>query len=418
MARKVRIIDIKERDRRIFDREDLFDLRGRSLVLTETRDLSAVELKDVQDGVQLRALGYIGYLPLTADIVLNLRPKFPVANLWRMLSLADETYDTVLPVLRSYERTTAAGSPPHQLLVRGFCHYLRQIMDFGIVKGYYREPYTGFFKPKVDFGRTISRHLSRGDDLNVSGHLFAFSANLQVNAVLKSACLDFLHVAPRTAGWDADRRLILEALNALHHVPRSSMRFGDEHMANAAPQWTRDYYRGALSVYSVFLGYTNVGFAYDAQGSEMPSFLFCLDDIFESFVRNSLRAGYRERKVSVVDGNLPKNQRPLFRDNSLYPIKPDAIIKRKKQIIAIAEVKYKPDIEEKDRYQVISHAVALGAPTALWISPARTEAEAGLTYVGSISTGTKFYHYRLNLDGNLDQAVEQMLFKISETIGT
>lgn len=417
MARELRIIDIKERDRRIFDREDLFDLRGRSLVLPETRDLSAVELKDVEDGVQLRALGYIGYLPLTADIVLNLRPKFPVANLWRMLSLADETYDTVLPILRSYERTTAAGSPPHQLLVRGFCHYLRQIMDLGVAKGYYREPYTGFFKPKVDFGRSISRHISRGDDLNVSGHLFVFSANLPVNAVLKSACLDFLRVVPRAVGWDADRRLLLEALNALHRVPRSKMRFGDEHMAATVPQWTRNYYRGALSVYSVLLGYTNVGFAYDAQGSEMPSFLFCLDDIFESFIRNSLRAGYRERKISVVDGNLTKNQRPLFRDNSVYPIKPDAIIRRKKQVVAIAEVKYKPDIEEKDRYQVISHAIALGTPIAFWISPALTEAEAGLNYVGSISTGTKFYHYRLNLDGDLDQAIERMIAKVSETVG-
>jgi 5-methylcytosine-specific restriction endonuclease McrBC regulatory subunit McrC len=417
VAPEPRIVDIRERDKRIFDREDLFDLRGRSLVLPETRELSAVELKDVQDGVQLRALGYIGYLPLTADIVLNLRPKFPVANLWRMLSLADETYDTVLPVLRSYERTTAAGSPPRQLLVRGFCHYLRQIMDLGVAKGYYREPYTGFFRPKVDFGRTISRQLGRGDYLNVSGHLFAFSANLPVNAVLKSACLAFLHVVPRSLGWDADRRLLLEALNALDRVPRGAMRFGDENLADTVPQWTREHYRGALSVYSVLLGYTNVGFAYDAQGNEMPSFLFCLDDIFESFVRNVIRAGYREKKISVTDGNLNRNQRPLFRDNSIYPIKPDAIIRKKKQVLAIAEVKYKPDIEEKDRYQVISHAVALGAPIAFWISPALSVAEAGLKYVGSISTGTKFYHYRLNLDGDLEKAVERMMVKISETIG-
>ena len=417
MALAPRIIDIRERDKRVFDREDLFDLRGRSLVLPQTRELSAVELKDVQEGVQLRALGYIGYLPLTADIVLNLRPKFPVANLWRMLSLADETYDTVLPVLRSYERTTAAGSPPHQLLVRGFCHYLRQIMDVGVGKGYYREPYTGFFKPKVDFGRTISRYLARGDELSVSGDLFAFSANLPVNAVLKSACLAFLHVVPRSPGWHADRKLLLEALNSLHRVPRGAMRFGDEHLADTVPRWTREHYRGALSVYSVLLGYTNVGFAYDAQGSEMPSFLFCLDDIFESFVRNVIRAGYREKRISVTDGNLTRNQRPLFRDNSVYPIKPDAIIRKKKQVLAIAEVKYKPDIEEKDRYQVISHAVALGAPIAFWISPALSEAEAGLRYVGSISTGTRFYHYRLNLDGDLDKAVERMNAKISEHVG-
>lgn len=413
----MRIIDIQERDKRIFDREDLFDLKGRSLVLPETRALSAVELKDVQAGVQLRALGYIGYLPLTAEIVLNLRPKFPVANLWRMLSLADENYDKVLPVLRSYERTTAVGSPPHQLLIRGFCHYLRHIVDLGVAKGYYREPYKGFFNPKVDFSRTISRHISRGDDLTVSSHIFSFSANLPVNAVLKSACFSFLHLVPRTAAWDTERRLLLEALNALHRVPQTRMRFGDEHMADTVPQWTREYYRGALIVYSVLLGYTNIGFAYDAQGSEMPSFLFCLDNVFESFVRNSIRSSYRENKISVVDGNLPKNQRPLFQDNRVYPIKPDAIIRRKKQILAIAEVKYKPDIDEKDRYQVISHAVALGAPVAFWISPALTEREAGLTYVGTISTKTKFYHYRLNLSGDLDQAVELMTSKIIKTAG-
>src|SRR5688572_5181062 len=101
MAVAPRVIEIEERESRVFPREDLFDTTGHSLVLPKTRELSAVELKDVLNGVNLRALGLIGYLPLTSEIVLNLRPRFPLANLWRMLAVADESYDRVLPVLRS-----------------------------------------------------------------------------------------------------------------------------------------------------------------------------------------------------------------------------------------------------------------------------------------------------------------------------
>ena len=131
-----RIIDLHERETRTFPRSELFDSRGQSLLLPETRGLSAVDLRDVVNGVELRALGLIGYLPLTAGIVLNLRPKFPVKNLWQMLAVADETYDRILPVLRSYE--TADVSAPHQLLARGFCHYLSAILTVGVARGYYQ----------------------------------------------------------------------------------------------------------------------------------------------------------------------------------------------------------------------------------------------------------------------------------------
>lgn len=410
----LRIIDLNERDGRLFSREELFDHRGRSLVLPETRALSAIELRDVLAGVELKAKGLIGYLPLTSTIVLNLRPKFPLGNLWRMLSLADENYDRVLPVLRTYERANA--SAPHQFLARGFCHYLRSILDTGLYRGYYQEAYRGYFRPKVDFGQTVARYLSRGDPINVSAQSFSFSARLPVNAILKSACLDFLRVMPRGEKWEEEHSLIMDALNALDSVTLASMRFGDEALSSTVPMWLRDHYRGALTVYAVLLGYTQVGFSYDAQGSEMPSFLFCLDDIFEAFVRNTLREGLRSEKISVVDGNKHTHQRPLFKDNKQFPIKPDAIIRRGKDVLAIGEVKYKQKIEEEDRYQVISHVVATGAPVGIWISPALSEDEAGMTYIGAIATGAKFYHYRLNISSDLDAARASMVSAVSKLV--
>lgn len=407
----MRIVDIEERENRVFPREDLFDNAGHSLVLPETRTLAAVELKDVLDGVSLRTLGLIGYLPLTSDIVLNLRPKFPLANLWRMLAVADESYDRVLPVLRSYERTNA--SAPHQLLARSFCHYLRSIMDFGLARGYYRMPYTGFYKPRIDFGRTVSRHLSRGDDLTISGDVFTFSAHLSVNAVLKSACLAFLRLVPRAPKWTAERKLLLEALNALHRVVSEPMRFGDEALADTAPRWVREQYRGALSVYAMLLGYTQIGFGYDAQGSEMPSFLFSLDNIFESYVRNTFRDALRDKKIAVLDGNKPKHHGKLFLDNNQFPTKPDLIFRKDKVVIGLGEVKYKPQIEEKDRYQVLSHVLAAGCKVGVWISPAAAGKPGELRYVGSVSTGAKFYHYQLDIGGDLDVTSAAMVKQVT-----
>ena len=411
MAGVARVVEIEERENRLFPREELFDGNGQSLVLPETRALSAVELKDVRNGVNVRTLGLIGYLPLTSRIVLNLRPKFPLSNLWRMLAVADESYDRVLPVLRSYELVNAI--PPHQLLARGFCHYLRSIMDLGLARGYYREPYTGFYKPKVEFGRTVSRHLSRGDDLTISGDVFAFSANLSVNKVLKAACLAFLRLIPRGPKWLAERKLLLEALNALHRLPAGVMRVGDEALADMAPRWARQSYHGALSVYAMLLGYTQIGFGYDARGSNLPSFLFCLDNIFESYVRNVFREGVRDKKIAVLDGNNPKNHGRLFLDNKRFPTKPDLIFRRKKVVLGLAEVKYKLEIKEDDRYQVMSHVLAAQCDIGVWISPAVPGQPGGLAYVGSVATGAKFYHFLLDISGDLDEASAAMVEQVS-----
>ncbi|MGE7204801.1 5-methylcytosine restriction system specificity protein McrC [Sphingomonas sp. NPDC019816] len=406
-----RVVEIEERENRIFPREDLFDSAGYSLVLPETRALSAVELKDVREGVNLRALGLIGYLPLTGQIVLNLRPKFPVKNLWRMLAIADNNYDRMLPVLRSYEQ--AREIPPHQLLARGFCYYLRAIMNMGLARSYYREPYTGFYKPKVDFSRTVARHLSRGDDLTISGDVFGFSANLPVNAVLKSACLAFLRLIPRDPKWLTERKLLLEGLNSLHRVRSSAMLVGGEALANTVPRWLQDHYHGALSVYAMLLGYTDIGFGYEAQGSKMPSFLFSLDEVFESFVRNVFRTASRERKVAVLDGNNPKHHGRLFLDSNRFPTKPDLIFHRKKAVIGLAEVKYKPEIKEHDRYQLLSHVLAAQCKIGVWISPRTAGRAEGLEYIGSVATGAKFYHYQIDIGNDLDKASAAMIEQVT-----
>ena len=67
---QIRHIDIEERGVKFFPREDLIDSYGKSLILTDTRKIGAIELRDVADGFNLMVMGFIGVLPLTSSIKL------------------------------------------------------------------------------------------------------------------------------------------------------------------------------------------------------------------------------------------------------------------------------------------------------------------------------------------------------------
>lgn len=404
-------IELHERDVRSFPRDWFVDQRGRSRIFPEVRDLSAFEIKDTADGVSLRVLGLIGYLPITPDVTLNLRPKFPTENLWFMLENGDETFGTILPTARVYQRSEQ--SAPHQMLARSFAHYVRQIRAAGFARSYIPERASGYFRPKVAFGPTIASALARGDAARTISDVFSFTTNTPANGLLKTGCRHFLMLMPRTSAWEDDRADLTDALACLSRVNERDMRPSDLTREVDVPARVRSAYSGALTAYGVFRGFTKVGFEYAPSGARLPSFLFCLDDIFEAFTRNVLRVGLRDVNVSVADGNKARHQRPLFTDNYTYPIKPDLIFKAVDSITGVGEIKYKPKLDESDRYQLLSHTLALGSTTGIWISPAPSPDAEGLQYVGSFASKAKFWHYRLDLSGDLRKSVQRMVTDIS-----
>jgi 5-methylcytosine-specific restriction endonuclease McrBC regulatory subunit McrC len=408
----VLIVEILERDSRVFPREELFDASGRSKVFADTRALSVVELKDVAQGVQLRALGLIGVLPLTPDISLNIKPKFPLSNLWLLLAAADEAYDRLLPVIRSYEHSS--GGAPHQLLARIFCHYLEQIMQQNLARAYFGFEHRGHYLPKVNLGRTLSTYASRGDMVRVVSDAVAFSTALPVNGYLKSACLAFLRLIPSSTEWENERALINDALNSLDRVRMRNMFPMDVATAEQVPSWIREPYTGALSTFGLLLGYNRIGFGFASEGTRLPSFLFSLDTVFEQFVRNSLRNYLQTQSISVFDGNAPRHQLPLFQDSRRFPVKPDLIFREGRTVLGLGEVKYKPRIEEADRYQLISHVIAHKAPVGIWFSPV-VGRERGMSYVGTTG-GARFYHYRFDLAAELAAEKDTMFTEVSRLL--
>src|SRR5690606_18606919 len=137
--------------------------------------------------------------------------------------------------------------------------------------------------------------------------------------------------------------------------------------------------------------------------------------IFEQYIRNCLRIFFAPEKISVQDGNPPKNHGSLFVNTKKYPVKPDLIFKMGKKVLCIGEVKYKPKIDESDRYQLISHVMAFNSPLGVWVSPSNND-ETTLDYVGETFNGAKFYHCKLSLSVDLEVSSKEMASIISDLI--
>jgi|GEM_PF-1001186 len=406
----IRIVEIQERGHRFFPRGDLIDGNGRSLVLPETRELKALEFKDVADGLNLMALGLIGYLPLTSAITLNIVPKFPIQNLWTMLEIGGETYDRILPTIRRYQTTDKPA--PIQLLARSFCHYLREALSAGLERSYYPRTVNGFYKPRVEFGQTISRYLSRGNPVDTVSSVFEFGLDSPVNRVVKAACLRFARIIPHTKEWEDERLLIQIALDTLQRVKEREPTGHDFSLDEGVSLRLRGNYEGLLRVYQLLLTGGGIAFTFEPSGKELPSFLFDLEDIFERFIRQTFVDALREDKIAVLDGN--KHQGKLFEDSKVFPTKSDLIFRRgKKNVICLGEVKYKPKIKENDRYQIISHVTAAKAPVGILFSPANDGESQRLDRLGRLATGALFYHYRVDIRGDIKKAQAQMVKDIA-----
>jgi 5-methylcytosine-specific restriction enzyme subunit McrC len=413
MSSEARVVEVEERGHRFFARTDLVDAQGRSRILPETRELRAIEVKDVADGAQLMALGLIGYLPLTPSITLNIIPKFPIQNLWTMLEIGGEDYKNILPTIRRYQ---ASPNPaPIQMLARSFCHYLRQTIASGFERSYYARQQTGYYKPRVEFGRTINQFISRGNPVNTVSSVFQFGLDSPVNRLVKAACLRFARLIPTGPDWDDERHLIRYALETLESVdPREPNSLNFEAEATVSNR-VRPQYAGMLRIYHLLLTGGGISFTFEPDGKELPSFLFKLEDIFERFVRQVFVTGLRAQGIAVLDGN--KNPGYLFDDSRVYPTKPDLIFRRsRRDVICIGEVKYKPKVKEADRYQIISHVTAARSPVGILFTPANEGESQRLERVGRISTDAQFYHYRVNIQGDIHTAADQMIRDILEIL--
>jgi len=138
--------------------------------------------------VTLTAGKYVGLIPLTPTIQVEVRPKLPVSNLARVLDRARVSLEALEGVDRLYLATGQPSSSVLEFLLSNLVDALRSVRVHGLHKEYVRrQVITSQPSGRIQITGTLSSCWSRGAKRKAQTERFEQTSDVPVNRVLKSA---------------------------------------------------------------------------------------------------------------------------------------------------------------------------------------------------------------------------------------
>jgi 5-methylcytosine-specific restriction enzyme subunit McrC len=399
------------------------------------------------DGLRLSAKGTSGLIPLTNRITLQVRPRFPLRNLTHMVAACGYV-PTMLPALRDYELTDTWSDWLLDVMADGLLTALDAVSLNGLYRTYHRRTEAGSYPHgRIDTTASMLKFSSRGINHKANFSWYERTADNPPNRCLKSA-VSYLHrrysQIPRKKGVRKRIARLAESMRVLQDVEMESYpaSLDDPQVRGDVPlPATRAYYQPALQLAVAIL--TQRGISLDAHEGEvsMPTLLVKTEDLFEEFIRVSLKKALSGHTLlSVLDGNqkpgkvslyeplpeaeryaLPAHETPLghgrkpeaspdivFRlDDGAYPL--------------VADVKYSNAIgftARSEVEQIVLYGHRYRSPVAMTIHPRRADVKKGLYIAGRIGS-TIIAQYRVDLGADdLEAEMQEMAERVSDLIAS
>lgn len=399
---------------------DLLNAKGRLRLNPDVESKGYFTIQLTKGAVRLQARGYVGLIPLNDRVVIDVKPRVPVANLGHLLRVSG-----YVPSSLGAERPYATEQAWNESLVDLFAGWLAARVDViaseGLLLLYEQhEEATSFPRGRVLAGATLTQLRPRGVRHQAVSSWFARTTDSPANRCLKYA---IWFIAGRVAilgSRTASRRQLLQRLGALYELFSSvpldhSLSFlGDPLVTGtrAAPPLRR-YYRPALDLAVAIVRRYAVDVEVARRGLDLPSMVLDMDSIFEGYLRNILqvKAARGDWEVDVLDGNSA-GKKPLFDDPPSESATPDIVFHTERQWPLVIEVKNVPANGNSSRgaiEQAITYAAAYRCDRVVLAHPrGRSQDKAGLRLQGRIGE-LRVYQYVFDLEA-ADLLAEEMKF--------
>ncbi|HEY8342422.1 MAG TPA: hypothetical protein VIK75_05365 [Calditerricola sp.] len=377
-----------------------FDLKE-SLVLNTLATLNHPQLFDVRvkrDQLEVQVKQFIGILPLTRTIVLEIVPRVPVNNLSRLLEMSKWKALVLRDRYRRYETTAEGeGISVIDLVVEQFIEKVRELLLVGLHGAYQPvDAVTSFPRGRILIGPTINRCIVNGRYYPVHVRWFERTTDNDLNRYLKLA-LWYCSEVYRNVRRHGARRIAAEINRLLHAfegvtLDVSLRRVGSSLLDCGEYRSLRGvYYVDAIRLADVLLNQREIQLEDDRGEVVLPSLLIDMEEVFEDYVLGILTK-WEHGSLRVLDGR--KSGRG-YGGKRLYDIGPEesanpdcVITDDNSEYKAIIEVKYTPASNTPSREhinQVVTYAVSYRVDKAIIVQPCREEKDSGLEYVGRIN---------------------------------
>lgn len=373
--------------------------------------------------IVLVAKSNVGLIPVNDRVAIHVIPRFPIANLFYVIQRAESKLRFAAGHLRSYDISSRTGLDPSSVVGNHLVEMLSHVRREGLLRRYVDRSLDNRVDGALMLSETVSRYYSAGIRHRQVRRVTELSSDIEENQLLKSA----VHRLGRFYAGASDKTVRsrgVAATEALAQLFDGVSRF-DAHprsIRQALPQYIKRlpvHHRPYASM--LWLAYvieTGHGLSIEKLGpATLDTFVVNLADVFEDYVRRvvidnieTILPGY-----AVRNGN--NEQVPLFVQGQSFKVKPDIYLTRPGKRTVVLDAKYKPAIKPPDRYEVMAFCEALGAKTAIVLSPAIGGPATEL--LGRTTGGIEFHIVRIDL-GATDMRVAEVEFvsKIENIVST
>ena len=351
---------------------------GKLNILPSVKKYFSVDYKPKNDKLTLVAGQYIGLIPINDGLAIDIKPKFSISNLTRIVAIAEEKFNTLNFFSRGYHKNENSAPVVFEFMAECLANELEAIYIEGLLKDYLQfSDLTYKIKGRINIASSIKDLWSKGDFSRASINYFDFTANNQYNKLIKIT-IEYCIFELRKIS--TNRKDILNKLIELHNIFQSVTTDVNRNFIadisllidNDKLSALRHYYVNICDICIVILNRTGISFDVDGNDVTMSTFTLDMANIFEKYLLNVIRKN-RDKlpdDVYVLDGNK-EGSKKLYNQPSFAKsdAKPDIVIKKGDKYAVIADVKYKSSSKDSDRYQIVTHALSYSAKIAVLLLP-------------------------------------------------
>ena len=383
----------------------------------EIRGRDYFQLRFRNDKLVFQAGGYIGVIPVNPRVTIEVKSRVPVANLERILRIADYKLIT----LRAHKRWFASHvEQPESLidiLADEFIESVEDLREKGVLKSYVRDEGVRFqLKGRLQTSQFLRRRARISQTGGYPCSWFDRTADVPANQCIKYTIWFLAQKYARMHNREGAKPRLSKLNKLYNYFP--DVKFDVSASFLALPSLfdprnipsTRTYYSRTLAIAHAILRGRGLSFSTQGQEFALGSLIINMEEVFEAYLRAVLADRLDSGSVTVLDGNHSGSggaRKRLFEDSppkGTYDsdATPDIVIAKRSKALAeslVMDSKYKiirPLASREDINQVITYALSYSSTKAVLVYPFNTATEKGLNLLGRIGD-VSAYQYVFDL---------------------
>ncbi len=109
---------------------------GELNILPNVRKYFSIDYKPKNDKLTLVAGGFIGLIPINSELAIEIKPKFSISNLTRMVAIAEDNFNTLSFFSKNYRESGNFSPVLFEFMAECLANELQTLEEEGLLKDY------------------------------------------------------------------------------------------------------------------------------------------------------------------------------------------------------------------------------------------------------------------------------------------